>query len=500
VRSWLERVGDSGIDGRPVAAMRISVNALFLLDLIRILPRHDTLYWLGPWQLAGLLLWAFLTLCVALGLFTRVAAALSFVTGFVFTTFGGVNYHVDFYQQITTFYLMLMDAGRCWSIDAWRLRHVRSSSREIWALPVLAFMLHYGTVYLDAGTSHLIANESWREGFAVAQSLCHPQWSAPIGRLMGRVPVLAVLFNWATVVFEILFVACLAPFLVDPRRRHWVTVLALIGIGLHLGITVCYDLGYFGPQLVLILLAFLPPSWYERMERRVRGERGRETNDPPAPPRRPPGRVERLAVRTVLAVLVPCAVLVQPTVRALLDKAMVEELAMPLTWPALVVFEEAAGLLRSIGDRRPHNVFSQYSQSVSFAFEIVREGPLGPEPWPILFRSSGERSGYTRYMRGFMVWYYVGQRMAHAQRGGARLGAGWQPRVERQLSPLIVREAAAGRLVETDELRLYFRAWSTPRRCTETFPEKIGEQRVELATVRIRRRGAETLVEYDYVP
>jgi hypothetical protein len=488
--SW-RHLSCAKVDGRGAAAVRILLNGLFLTDLIRVYPRHETLYFLEPSaQAIGLLIWAGVTLFELIGLWTRAMALSSFCCGLMFVVYNGANYHVDYYHQIVSFYLTFIESDRCWSVRAFLARRARVPLEvSIAALPVWAFQLHLATLYLDTGLSHVMANQSWREGYAVSQSLLHPQWSTQLGRLMARLPGFALLANWATVLFEVAFIFALLAYTFRRSRTHLALALVCGGLVLHLGITLCYDIGLFGPQLVLLMPIFLPDHAYDRLGRwwqgsvgvavaatiaivRVSSPRAAERLDS-RPASAPAGLASRLENATAgtspitagaLAVVMAAALLVQQPVRAVIDKALLEGWTPEVAVPALRVYQCFANFLHILGDTRPHNVFSEYSQGAAFAFEVEATFTSGRvAPVDLLFRPDGERVGATRYMRNFMHWYTFGQRMARHELFGETQDLGWRSRFEQILSPVLRAELKDGSLRDVTSVTVTFHAWRVPR-------------------------------------
>ena len=355
-----------------------------------------------------------------------------------------------------------------------------------------------------------MANRSWREGYAVSQSLIHPQWSTEVGHQFARVPGFATLANSATIIFEIGFLFALLPFFHRPRRARLALAIGLAGMGLHLGITLCYDIGLFGVQPLLTLIVFIPAvavgrlamvpavavslipfkgklgRWHQAKitglrTRHARWDRESEDAIPS----------ETAAFRRVTLILVApfilSAVIVQQPVRGLIDKSIVEGLSPATTTVALSTYRCFATLLRVIGDERPHNVFSQYSQGACFTFEtLIRNEDETADGSNLLFNSDGERVQFTRYMRNFMLWYVLGQRMAWHTLETGRIPDTWHEEFEKIASPLLRRRMADETPGSIREVDFFYHAWRVPEegpagRKIEPTPRR------RLATVWIRR-------------
>ncbi|MEX2527303.1 MAG: HTTM domain-containing protein [Gemmatimonadota bacterium] len=499
---WFKEVWWETVDGRPLAAMRIATQAVFLYELLHMLPRHG--YLLQPaLPLQGVFVgfWLLCTAMLVVGFGTRGFAALSFACSVVYLSVWGVNYHVDYYQALIAFYLIFLDSGRNWSLDALIRRGIRGADRSIWHLPVLFFIGHLGLIYFDAGSSHLLANRSWIEGYAVPQSFLHPQWASNLGWFLANSSLITTTANWLTVVFELTFFPLFLVYLIQrARRRHLLLALGLAGMVMHAGIVLTYDIGVFGHQVFATLLVCIPAGFFAMVQNAVRGFFGlgqgpAEGSHLPVSMRTSSQAhgVWRVVTAGVLSPVLAASLLVQPPPRVVIDKGLLEGWS-PVAIEALArVYDLGHGLLSLLGDHRPHNVFSERSQGMAFAFETEFHGEDGIIPRRFLFSADGGREGHTSYIRTYMLWYELGQTMGEEYRSEEAFSGASLRRFESLFMGLLERDLEMPYLTPARTVRVYYRAWETAKSTQDAQP-RWGSPRVPLGEVGISSEGNELTV------
>jgi hypothetical protein len=126
--------------------------------------------------------------------------------------------------------------------------------------PILLIRLQMVLIYFTTGLEKIRGDE-WQEGTAVYHALEIEhlrRFEAPAFFTSSAWPVKAM--TWGTLVVELGL-----PFLLLwPRTRRWAV---LLGIALHLGLDLFLELGFFGPAMVVGLLAFLSPEDARRLAR-----------------------------------------------------------------------------------------------------------------------------------------------------------------------------------------------------------------------------------------
>lgn len=178
----------------------------------------------------------------------------------------------DFLLQVAALYLVLMPAGRAWSVDA-ALRRRRGREASPWVLPwpYRLAQIQLAVMYLFTGLSKLPTPDGphagqWISGQALAGAL----GAATMARfeILSTIPWwVSAPAVWATLAWEISF-----PVLLLFRRTR---ALALaFGVLLHLAIFATLEVGVFSFASLSYYVLFLPPAWFGPAEPR------REPGDP----------------------------------------------------------------------------------------------------------------------------------------------------------------------------------------------------------------------------
>ena len=143
-------------------------------------------------------------------------------------------------------------AGRHLSVDAWRAAR-RGAPPASWlgpGWPLRLMQIHVCCMYVAAGWSRL-DKESWLTGELVYVALSGATHSRFVIDWSPFMPILAI-GTWGA-----LFLEVTAPVLLWPRltRRAW----ALGLVGLHLGLELTTNVGWWQSVMIAGLLSFLLP-------------------------------------------------------------------------------------------------------------------------------------------------------------------------------------------------------------------------------------------------
>jgi hypothetical protein len=282
--TWTQRLGQKAIEfvsapasPRPLAAFRIGLTAVLVLQAITVAPGLVELYgkrgvvqwaatepaipdyvphvrWLadalgrfGVTDVACLQA-VFLTYVAALGCLligwrSRIAAVVAWLTHLALNSSGDASiYGVDQFAHVGLFFCVWMPVAGMWSVD----QHVgrASSAPTPWArLSLRVLQLYLCIVYLSSGIEKALG-EQWWNGEAIWRSVMRPDLGRFDATWMAQVPWLAMLAGWGTLLIEIGY-----PIFVWPRwtRRPW----ALLTISLHLGIAVFLGLVSFAALMIV---------------------------------------------------------------------------------------------------------------------------------------------------------------------------------------------------------------------------------------------------------
>jgi hypothetical protein len=283
-RAWAWEFLTRPASARPLAALRIGLSVVLLLQAVALAPSLLELYGSGgfvQWPIVGVLappgvprigwlvealhplgvgpetcvrgvflLYVTSLACLLVGWHTRFAAILSWLGHLTLCVSGGAGvYGVDTFARIALFYCVVTPVGHTASLDrvAGRVPDGPTVSARL-GLRVL--QIHLSIAYLAAGLSKA-AGEQWWTGEAIWLALNQPTLAQFDFTWVAAVPWVAAVLCWGTVVVEAGY-----PLFIWPRRTR--VLWAGVTIGLHAGIAVGMGLLAFSAvMIVLNLAAFL---------------------------------------------------------------------------------------------------------------------------------------------------------------------------------------------------------------------------------------------------
>jgi hypothetical protein len=325
--TWRRRLAPwIGIDPRGLAALRIGLGAVLIVDLSMRTGRFRALYtdeglfprgmvdpWMREWILplhmwGGSFAWQALlfgaavaaALLLLLGLHSRVACVVSWL---LLTSLQArqplvLNFGDDI-LRMGVFWAMFLPLGRTWSLDARRRGGDPGRGEPECSLASAAYLLQIAFIYLF--TALLKTGPGWRrDGTALYYALSMDAWVTGVGVRLREIPLFVQLMTRATMILE-----AVGPFLlfVPVWWLRALTVLAFLT--LHLGIAASYTLGIFPYTDLVVLLPFLPVRVWDAVERGLSraGWVARATAAAPRPPAawRGLGAAKNAVVATVLA-------------------------------------------------------------------------------------------------------------------------------------------------------------------------------------------------------
>jgi hypothetical protein len=283
VRAVRRRIGTFAFAparAEPLAALRIGLAAVLLCQAALIAPSYREIYGRGGLlqgslqdflarpglpHIGGLIrllapagigegailvvvggLYALSLVALALGLRTRVAAALAWFLHLTLMTTGeGTNYGADQLAHIFLYYLVWIPSGRALSLDR-VLRRVRPGPSPWARLALRVVQLHLCIVYLTSGAAKALS-PSWRNGDAIWRVVMTPEYRR-FGfdfSWLASHPAVATGAGWAVLGVELGYAALVWP---NRTRRAWV----LCTVALHLGIAVFMGLTVFGAVMIVL--------------------------------------------------------------------------------------------------------------------------------------------------------------------------------------------------------------------------------------------------------
>jgi len=215
--------------------------------------------WVQPWQGLGMyvhfLVLLLLALCIAAGLFYRLATIL-FFPAFAYVLLLDKAYYLNHFYLITliSFLLIFVPAHRCFSLDALRNTKLRSDTTPAWTVWVLSGQL--AIVYFFGGVAKLrwdwlVLGEPMRT-FLVAAS--PPPGMGPL--LTSEAAV--YFFAWGGALFDLAI-----PFLLWMPRTRAVAYTTVVGFNLCNAFF--FEIGIFPWFMICASTLFFRPDWPRRI-------------------------------------------------------------------------------------------------------------------------------------------------------------------------------------------------------------------------------------------
>lgn len=223
--------------------------------------------WLVAHALGGLAGVALFSGCLAIlvamtvGLYSRITVPLALAVTFVQLRWNPLpTTGADNVLRALLFCLMWTDAGRVWSLDAWRsgLQRTLPPAGAIAPLRLMRFQI--ALIYFSAAL-HKLASPSWRDGSAVyyvLNSNVHQRFGYFVP---SNLEWLATTATYLTVFWELSF----ALLILLPIGR---AVAIWLGVLIHLGMFALMEVGPFHLVMLASYPAFLRPDTVERLARR----------------------------------------------------------------------------------------------------------------------------------------------------------------------------------------------------------------------------------------
>jgi len=266
------------IDARALAAFRIALGALLIVDLVLrsrnlvafytdqgVLPRaalfsdYGDVYslhavWGEAWIQAGLFLVAgAFGLALLVGYRTRVATIVSWL---LLASLHARNPMVlnggDVLFRMLLFWGMFLPLGKRWSLDAARADAARS---PVASIATAALLLQVVLLYVT-NAAHKLGGVQWLNGEAIIYVFSLDQFTVLLGNVLAEYYGLLRVFTYVWITLVVL-----SPLLLVLTGRAR-AVLATALAGMHLGMLATMQLGLFPLIVVAGLLPFYPsPVW-----------------------------------------------------------------------------------------------------------------------------------------------------------------------------------------------------------------------------------------------
>jgi len=214
-----------------------------------------------------LCLWGITACCLTVGYRYQFSALTHYLFWLVFVNFTSMQRDFgggfDLFMTGTGFCLLFLPADRAFSIDNLRLKlsnpfkHYRD-----YAVPTVTVLAYYlpiavclGFLYFDSVIHKLFA-EHWRNGLGSWLPSTQPYYVSALDMsAFLNQEGLQKAIGYTILVFQLTFI-----FLFTNKRLRW--VYWLIGVGLHVGITLCLNIYPFGLGMLIFYTLLMPFSWW----------------------------------------------------------------------------------------------------------------------------------------------------------------------------------------------------------------------------------------------
>lgn len=401
------------VDLRSLAALRIALAALVLVDLLLrwpllaahytdlgILTRFESAHhWLAPapsfsfhqangspvFITALFVISTIFTLLLLLGLATRAATVATWV---MLLSLQHRNYYVldggDVLLRLLLFWCIFLPCGACWSLDA-RRRPAENVGPTVHSPATVALMLQFVMVYVVAGVAKT-GPQWWSEGTAIGLAVGQSYWNLPLGAWLAQYPTASRVLSPLVVLFEV--VGPLLLFVPIATARVRMALLILFWL-FQFGLGSTLALNIFPWANTAATLAFLPTMFWDRLTGKHPPHNREQTSSSPATLRRKP----RLANDFVIASL---AYAIVANINFLVPKLLPAEAKE--TWNRSVarLWQPVEHIGNTAGMVQRWNLYAPSPEHHDFVLEVLgrqRDGTIvrlmGPHPddgWPLTNR------------------------------------------------------------------------------------------------------------------
>ncbi|NGM63433.1 DUF393 domain-containing protein [Sphingobacterium sp. SGG-5] len=216
-----------------------------------------------------IVIWGISVFFILIGAFTRFATIINYLLSLILI--GSINtfeYHMFYAYMGINFLLIFLPVSRNLSLDRLFVKFKYSNTRYAYNPPTEVSVLSYyvpvllgiAFVYFDS-VFFKLSSSFWREGLGLWLPSSVPQTAfISLNWLMNQ-KYLVLGLGYIALLFE-------AAFLFIFFRKKWRVLSLVIGIGLHLGILICYPIPWFALGMCSIYLLMAPVSWWEKLFRR----------------------------------------------------------------------------------------------------------------------------------------------------------------------------------------------------------------------------------------
>ncbi len=273
MRNWINKLYNKQISGLGLAVFRICFCIVMLCEIIQMYYFRHLIYDKIPYIehaeinfAIPLVIWAISIILMILGLFTRTATIINYL--FTLVLIGSIQsyeYHMFYAYVGMSFIMIFLPISRNLSLDRLLLKYKYSNTKFNYNPPTTVSVLTYyvpiligiAFVYFDSVFFKLSSNY-WSTGLGMWLPSSVPHTAMiPLPNILN-LKYLMLFLGYLTLMFE-------AIFLFTFFRKKWRIPLLIIGLGLHLGILICYPIPWFALGMCAVYLLMVPVGFWERI-------------------------------------------------------------------------------------------------------------------------------------------------------------------------------------------------------------------------------------------
>ncbi|REC48987.1 DCC1-like thiol-disulfide oxidoreductase family protein [Chryseobacterium pennipullorum] len=269
----IKKLYNKKISGLGLSIFRIVYTVVLLCEVIQFnYFRHlifDKIPFLDPAEIdfgIPIKIWMVALVFIIFGLFTRLATIINYLMTIILV--GSINtyeYHMFYAYLGINFLMLFLPVSRNLSLDRLIQKYKYSNTRFQYDPPKKVSILCYyipmfigvAFVYFDS-IFYKFTSAYWTQGLGMWYPTSIPFTNfISIPTILDQ-KYLMLFFGYLTLVFELVFIFTFF-------RKKWRVPLLIIGMGLHLGILICYPIPWFGLGMCAIYLLMVPVSWWEKL-------------------------------------------------------------------------------------------------------------------------------------------------------------------------------------------------------------------------------------------
>lgn len=215
-------------------------------------------------------IWAAIAFCLMIGYRCQVASIANYLFWLVFVNFTPMQRDFDggfdLFMIGANFFLIFMPMDKAFSIDNLRKKLATPFVHKVQLFPVQVSRLAYylpviiclGFLYFDS-VIHKMFAEHWRNGLGAWLPSSMPYYMSALDlSWLLNIESLQKLIGYTIIVFQFTFLVFFHFRLLRP-------IYLLIGMAMHLGITLSFNIYPFGMGMLIFYTLMMPFSWYERI-------------------------------------------------------------------------------------------------------------------------------------------------------------------------------------------------------------------------------------------